>query len=284
MPPAFIDTALATGRPDTLAALRTLLSQTPAEGRAWHPSPEDWRDEVLYFLLPDRFSDNREIDAPAADARGDPAPASDVDEPSRHPVEPVGRFRQALAGRHHQRHSRPPRLPAGARRQRDLGRADLHAAGARRQLSRLRHPGFPRRRSALRHARRSRRAGPRGAHARDAHHPRHHRQSHRRQLGLRRAGRAGRLRVQRAALPAFSRLLRQSAQPGDFRLASRVARRTSAGRDVRRRVAVARPARRGVSARLPRSGVVHARRHAAVSATATSRMRTPSTSAPTSSR
>jgi glycosidase len=27
---------------------------------AMHPSPTDWRDEVLYFLLPDRFSDGQE--------------------------------------------------------------------------------------------------------------------------------------------------------------------------------------------------------------------------------
>jgi hypothetical protein len=27
---------------------------------SYHPSPVDWRDEVLYFLLVDRFSDGRE--------------------------------------------------------------------------------------------------------------------------------------------------------------------------------------------------------------------------------
>ena len=27
-------------------------------GRAVHESPQDWSDEVLYFLLPDRFSDD----------------------------------------------------------------------------------------------------------------------------------------------------------------------------------------------------------------------------------
>lgn len=29
-----------------------------------HPSPSDWRDQVLYFLLPDRFSDGQEIGRP----------------------------------------------------------------------------------------------------------------------------------------------------------------------------------------------------------------------------
>ncbi len=45
-----------------------------------HPSPSQWRDQVLYFLLPDRFSDGREASrplfdraAPAQHAAPDPA-------------------------------------------------------------------------------------------------------------------------------------------------------------------------------------------------------------------
>jgi glycosidase len=34
---------------------------------AIHPSPPDWRDEVLYFLLPDRFSDGQEQTRPLLD-------------------------------------------------------------------------------------------------------------------------------------------------------------------------------------------------------------------------
>ncbi|HEU5321423.1 MAG TPA: alpha-amylase family glycosyl hydrolase, partial [Methylomirabilota bacterium] len=34
-----------------------------------HPSPADWRDEVLYFLLPDRFSDGGEDARPLLDRR-----------------------------------------------------------------------------------------------------------------------------------------------------------------------------------------------------------------------
>jgi glycosidase len=34
---------------------------------AVHPSPPDWRDEVLYFLLPDRFSDGQEHTRPRLD-------------------------------------------------------------------------------------------------------------------------------------------------------------------------------------------------------------------------
>jgi len=51
------------GRPDTLAAVRTLLGRAATNER-YTPSPVDWRDEVLYFLLPDRFSDGRESTRP----------------------------------------------------------------------------------------------------------------------------------------------------------------------------------------------------------------------------
>ena len=39
--------------------LKETLENWPLRGQ-YHPSPSDWRDEVLYFLLPDRFSDGRE--------------------------------------------------------------------------------------------------------------------------------------------------------------------------------------------------------------------------------
>ena len=44
---------------------------------SYHPSPVDWRDEVLYFLLVDRFSDGREASRPLLDRthRGDHRPA-----------------------------------------------------------------------------------------------------------------------------------------------------------------------------------------------------------------
>jgi glycosidase len=38
-----------------------------------HPSPPDWRDEVLYFLLPDRFSDGQEHTRPLLDRTRVPA-------------------------------------------------------------------------------------------------------------------------------------------------------------------------------------------------------------------
>lgn len=51
-----------------------LLSLT--SGRRYHPSPDAWEDEVLYFLMLDRFSDGREGDFLAND--GSPVPASAV--------------------------------------------------------------------------------------------------------------------------------------------------------------------------------------------------------------
>jgi glycosidase len=49
----------ATARPGSLAELQTVLERAAALG-GYTPSPADWRDEVLYFLLPDRFSDGLE--------------------------------------------------------------------------------------------------------------------------------------------------------------------------------------------------------------------------------
>jgi hypothetical protein len=49
--------------PESVAdAAAALLTARAAGG--YHPSPADWRDEILYFLLPDRFSDGHEEDRP----------------------------------------------------------------------------------------------------------------------------------------------------------------------------------------------------------------------------
>jgi glycosidase len=49
--------------PRTIAAARVSFPRRDV----WHPSPADWRDEVLYFLLPDRFSDGQEHTRPPLD-------------------------------------------------------------------------------------------------------------------------------------------------------------------------------------------------------------------------
>ncbi|HET7233561.1 MAG TPA: alpha-amylase family glycosyl hydrolase [Longimicrobium sp.] len=51
---------LGTHRPESLDAVRALLNQARRDAIEYFPSPLDWRDEVLYFLLPDRFSDGGE--------------------------------------------------------------------------------------------------------------------------------------------------------------------------------------------------------------------------------
>lgn len=54
---------LAAPAPRTLAAARADFPRRDVV----HPSPADWRDEVLYFLLPDRFSDGHEDTRPRLD-------------------------------------------------------------------------------------------------------------------------------------------------------------------------------------------------------------------------
>lgn len=58
---------LAVTRPDSLVPVRALLEQAKQAGIVYHPSPIDWRDEALYFLLPDRFSDGKEATRPLLD-------------------------------------------------------------------------------------------------------------------------------------------------------------------------------------------------------------------------
>src|SRR5262245_32058181 len=55
---SFAETVLANARPD---AVRSVKLPRRTHG---YPSPVDWRDEVLYFLLPDRFSNGVESGPP----------------------------------------------------------------------------------------------------------------------------------------------------------------------------------------------------------------------------
>ncbi|HTE31333.1 MAG TPA: hypothetical protein VK666_13220, partial [Chryseolinea sp.] len=51
---------LSQSRHESLSEVRTLLNNARRLSINYFPSPMDWRDEVLYFLLPDRFSDGKE--------------------------------------------------------------------------------------------------------------------------------------------------------------------------------------------------------------------------------
>lgn len=50
------------GRPSDISAAIELLNKVRRDRLNYFSSPADWRDEVLYFLLPDRFSDGNEGD------------------------------------------------------------------------------------------------------------------------------------------------------------------------------------------------------------------------------
>jgi glycosidase len=58
---SFADEILSKPRPDRVRSVRL-----PRRIQS-HPSPSDWRDEVIYFFLPDRFSDGNEAGRPMLD-------------------------------------------------------------------------------------------------------------------------------------------------------------------------------------------------------------------------
>ena len=65
---SFADNALGRSRPSSVRRGVSL----PRRQR-YFPSPVDWRDEILYFLLVDRFSDGDEQSRPLLDRRNLPA-------------------------------------------------------------------------------------------------------------------------------------------------------------------------------------------------------------------
>jgi hypothetical protein len=75
----FVADTLAVPRPDALAAL-----DLPRRQR-YHASPDSWQDEVVYFLLVDRFSDGAESSRPLLDRMklADARPAHSNGEPWR---------------------------------------------------------------------------------------------------------------------------------------------------------------------------------------------------------
>ncbi len=68
----FVEDILSRTRPDSIRTVGL------PRRSAYHPSPRDWRDEIIYFLLPDRFSDGNENGRPLVDPanRGAFRPAS----------------------------------------------------------------------------------------------------------------------------------------------------------------------------------------------------------------
>lgn len=69
----FIEKALSRERPDSIDDDVFLPRR-----QEYHPSPVDWRDEVLYFLLVDRFSDGKENGRKLLDRSNLPAARPDI--------------------------------------------------------------------------------------------------------------------------------------------------------------------------------------------------------------
>ncbi len=57
----FVEDILSRDRPDSVRSVAL------PRRASYYPSPSDWRDEVIYFLLPDRFSDGKESTRPLLD-------------------------------------------------------------------------------------------------------------------------------------------------------------------------------------------------------------------------
>src|SRR4051812_40162836 len=51
----------------TPSPLSIRAQSLPAPANPFQSPPNDWQDQVIYFLLPDRFSDGRELTRPLLD-------------------------------------------------------------------------------------------------------------------------------------------------------------------------------------------------------------------------
>ena len=166
------------------------LDFTSLTRRTFTPSPAAWEDQVLYFLLLDRFSDGKEKDGYRDNADRPVQRGVDTTVSARGPwprrLRHVVPRRRRLAGRHAPGTEKQTRLPPAAWHHRPVGQPHLPAGRVRAELPRLRHPELPRRGSALRDARGVPRLRPGRPRARDLRHPRHRRPPHGQRLHLRR--------------------------------------------------------------------------------------------------
>ena len=133
----FVEDTLAVPRPDALAALDLPRRQS------YHPSPDSWQDEVVYFLLVDRFSDGAESNRPLLDRTklGASRPAQANGEPWRWDI-------WALSGSDRYQGGTLAGVTSKLEYPRSPGRHDglaepsLSAARSSRQLPRLRGTGL----------------------------------------------------------------------------------------------------------------------------------------------
>ena len=138
--------------------------------RKYTPSPDCWSDQVLYFLMLDRFSDGRERGG-YKDTRDQPVTTGTtplattrrrrVRCPTSNGSRQAGGWQGGTLAGPEEQAGLPP--PAGC--DGDLDQPRLQTGGIRADVSRLRHPELPRDRSSLRDAGGSARPGrrrPRG--------------------------------------------------------------------------------------------------------------------------
>ena len=119
--------------------------------RKYHPSPAAWEDQVLYFLMLDRFSDGREQgyrDNDGTPCHGGSHAALPARPMPATPSRPRRRrrWREAggsWAGRHPERAGKQDRLPEAPGGHRHLDQPGLQAGALPGDLPRLRHPEFP---------------------------------------------------------------------------------------------------------------------------------------------
>lgn len=176
---SFTSLSLTQPRPDSIRADVGLPRRQQS-----HASPVDWRDEVLYFLRVDRFSDGAEATRPLLD-RANPAAAR----PAQENGEPWRWDRWAESGASRWQGGTLAGVTSKLDYLKNLGvttlwlspvfkqrghRDDYHGYGVQDFLDvmRVRHPG------------RTGRAGPSCAWQRPARHPRHHLQPLRPELAV----------------------------------------------------------------------------------------------------
>lgn len=56
---ASIKDLISTPAPDSILGARDITDRARRAGISYFPSPDSWQDEILYFLLPDRFNDGK---------------------------------------------------------------------------------------------------------------------------------------------------------------------------------------------------------------------------------
>ncbi|MEJ2069007.1 MAG: alpha-amylase family glycosyl hydrolase [Syntrophobacterales bacterium] len=59
-----IHNLILTSAPGTIQTSRSILDRARRERLSYYRSPGDWQDQVLYFLLPDRFNDGKSDSRP----------------------------------------------------------------------------------------------------------------------------------------------------------------------------------------------------------------------------